>query len=163
MKDVENCWRQLSPHDDAIKWKHFPRCWPFVRGIHRSPVYSPHKRPVTRSFLVFFDLRLNKRLQKQSRHRWCDTPSRSLWRHWKNNLPHPPELLHLRLFYKSQNYFLEENPSCVTKRFHFGIVIWAYIDSLGIRFVIWVLTHWCRDKKYCISPMALLSHNELTN
>ena len=25
-------------HDDAIKWKHFPRYWPFVRGIHRSPV-----------------------------------------------------------------------------------------------------------------------------
>ena len=22
-------------HDDVIKWKHFPRCWPFVRGIHR--------------------------------------------------------------------------------------------------------------------------------
>ena len=25
-------------HDDVIKWKHFPRHWPFVRGIHRSPV-----------------------------------------------------------------------------------------------------------------------------
>ena len=23
-------------HDDVIKWKHFPRHWPFVRGIHRS-------------------------------------------------------------------------------------------------------------------------------
>ena len=30
-------------HDDVIKWKHFPRYWPFVRGIHRSPVTSPHK------------------------------------------------------------------------------------------------------------------------
>ena len=30
-------------HDDIIKWKHFPRCWSFVRGIHRSPVNSPHK------------------------------------------------------------------------------------------------------------------------
>ena len=29
--------------DDVIKWKHFPRYWPFVRGIHRSPVTSPHK------------------------------------------------------------------------------------------------------------------------
>ena len=29
--------------DDVIKWKHFPRYWPFVRGIHRSPVNSPHK------------------------------------------------------------------------------------------------------------------------
>ena len=32
-----------SIHDDVIKWKHFPRNWPFVRGIHRSPVNSPHK------------------------------------------------------------------------------------------------------------------------
>ena len=30
-------------HDDVIKWKHFPLYWPFVRGIHRSPVNSPHK------------------------------------------------------------------------------------------------------------------------
>ena len=30
-------------HDDVIKWKHFPRNWPFVRGIHRFPVNSPHK------------------------------------------------------------------------------------------------------------------------
>ena len=30
-------------HDDVIKWKHFPRYWPFVRGIHRSPVNSLHK------------------------------------------------------------------------------------------------------------------------
>ena len=32
-----------TEHDDVIKWKHFPRYWPFVRGIHRSPVNSPHK------------------------------------------------------------------------------------------------------------------------
>ena len=30
-------------HDDVMKWKHFPRYWPFVWGIHRSPVNSPHK------------------------------------------------------------------------------------------------------------------------
>ena len=27
----------------VIKWKHFPRYWPFVRGIHRSTVNSLHK------------------------------------------------------------------------------------------------------------------------
>ena len=32
-----------NSHDDVIKWKHFPRNWPFLRGIHRSPVNSPHK------------------------------------------------------------------------------------------------------------------------
>ena len=30
-------------HDDVIKWKHFPRYWPFVRGIYLSPMNSPHK------------------------------------------------------------------------------------------------------------------------
>ena len=41
-----SCFFLMTPrclHDDVIKWKHFPRNWPFVRGIHRSPVNSPHK------------------------------------------------------------------------------------------------------------------------
>ena len=33
----------IPNHDDVIKWKHFPRYWPFVRGIPRSRVNSPHK------------------------------------------------------------------------------------------------------------------------
>ena len=47
-----------------------------------SPVTGefPTQRPVTRSSGVFFDLRLSKRLRKQSRRRWLETPSRSLWR-----------------------------------------------------------------------------------
>ena len=32
-----------SRHDDVIKWKYFPRYCPFMLGIHRSPVKSPHK------------------------------------------------------------------------------------------------------------------------
>ena len=34
---------KIRYHDDVIKWNHFPRYWPFVRGIHRSPVNSHHK------------------------------------------------------------------------------------------------------------------------
>ena len=41
----------------------------------------PSHRPVTRSFDVFFELRLNKRLSKQSRRRWFAMPLCSLWRH----------------------------------------------------------------------------------
>ena len=37
------CRFGIIHHDDVIKWKHLPRYWPFVRGIHRSPVNSPHK------------------------------------------------------------------------------------------------------------------------
>ena len=48
-----------------------------------SPVTGefPAQRPVTRSFDVFFDLRLNKLLSKQSRDWWFETLSRPLWRH----------------------------------------------------------------------------------
>ena len=63
----------------------------------------PAQRPVTRSFDVFFDLRSNKRLSKQSWGWWSDTPSSSLWRHrneWQPFLfchtvtqhDHPPRL-----------------------------------------------------------------------
>ena len=68
-------------HDDVIKWKHSPRCWPFVWGIHRSPVNSPCTGPVTRSYDVFFDLRLKKQLSIQSLDWWFETPSHPLWRH----------------------------------------------------------------------------------
>ena len=30
-------------HGDVIEWKHIPRYWPFVRGIHRSQVNPPDK------------------------------------------------------------------------------------------------------------------------
>ena len=63
-------------HDDVIKWNHFLRYWPVVRGIHRHT-----QRPVTGSFDVFFDLCLNKRLRKQSWGWWFETLSRPLWRH----------------------------------------------------------------------------------
>ena len=46
IKDVYNGVREQL-HDDVIKWKHFPRYWPFV----------------TWSFDVFFDLRLNQRVE----------------------------------------------------------------------------------------------------
>ena len=64
-------------YDDVIKRKHYPRYWSFVRGIHRSP----SQRPVTRSFDVFFGLRLNKRLSKQSWGWWFKTLSLPLWHH----------------------------------------------------------------------------------
>ena len=54
-------------HDDVITGKPFSRYWSLVRGIHRSLMDSPHnpQGPVTRSFDVFFDVYLNKRLNKQ--------------------------------------------------------------------------------------------------
>ena len=49
-------------------------------GEFTGPAEFPTQRPVTRSFDVFFDLRLNKRLSKQPWGWWFETPSWSLWR-----------------------------------------------------------------------------------
>ena len=46
-------WKPTKRHDHVIKWKHFPRYWPFVRRIHRSPVNSTHKGQ-WRGALMFF-------------------------------------------------------------------------------------------------------------
>ena len=49
-------------------------------GEFTGPGEFPTQRPVTRSFDVFFDLRLNKRLSKQPWGWWFETPSWLLWR-----------------------------------------------------------------------------------
>ena len=46
----------------------------------------PSQRPVTRSFNVFFDPHLNKRLSKELRRRWFETPLPPLWRHCGDSL-----------------------------------------------------------------------------
>ena len=48
-------------HDDVIKWKYFPRYWPFVRGIHRSPVNSPHKGQSVSSISAWINEWVNNR------------------------------------------------------------------------------------------------------
>ena len=67
------------------RWRHQMETFSALLTIcaGNSPVTGefPAQRPVTRSFNVFFDLRLNKRLSKQSRGRWFETLSRPLWRH----------------------------------------------------------------------------------
>ena len=66
-------------------WRHPMETFSALLAIcaGNSPVSGefPAQRPVTRSFDVFFDLRLNKPLSKQSWGWWFETPSRPLWRH----------------------------------------------------------------------------------
>ena len=71
-----SCNNNHDQNDEVIKWKHFPLYWSFVRVTGGCP----SQRPVTRSFDVFFDLRLNIGLRKHSIRRWFETPSCSLWR-----------------------------------------------------------------------------------
>ena len=77
-----NKWTDICRnHDDVIKWKHFPRIWPFVRGIHRSPVYSPYNGQWRGALVFSLICAWIKGLSKQSWGWRFETPSRSLWRH----------------------------------------------------------------------------------
>ena len=82
----------------VIIWRMFRHCLPWRRHqmetfsallalcAGNSPVTGefPTQWPVTRSFDVFFDLRLNIRLSKQSWGWWVQTPSRPLWCHYND-------------------------------------------------------------------------------
>ena len=72
----------MSHHDDVIKWKHFFRVTGLLcREFTGHRWIPPHaQRPVTRGLDAFFDIRINKRLSKQSWGWWSEKPSRSLWR-----------------------------------------------------------------------------------
>ena len=61
-----------ADYDDVIKWKHFPRYWPFVRG-------TTHQRwiPLTK----VNDAELSYFLWANDRDADDLRPSRSLWRH----------------------------------------------------------------------------------
>ena len=73
-------------------WRHQMETFSALLAIcaRNSPVPGefPTQRPVTRSFAVFFDLRLNKRLSKQSWGWWFETLSRPLWRHRNVQITH---------------------------------------------------------------------------
>ena len=81
----------------------------------------PSQRPVTRSFDIFFDLRLNKGLSKQSRGWWFTMPSHSLWCHC-NAMPNL-EGKSLQIIRKSgtRRFQLQKQ----TSNFHSGkLMIW---------------------------------------
>ena len=91
------CEAMLSHYQQScyLKWKHitwwrhqmetFSVSLAICAGNSPVPGEFPAQRPVTRSFDVFFDLRLNKRLSKQPWGWWFETPAWSLWRH-RNNI-----------------------------------------------------------------------------
>ena len=67
-------------HDDVIKWKHFPRHWLFVMGIHRWPVNSPHKGQWRRALMFSLIYASINGWSKQSWGWWIETQSHPLWR-----------------------------------------------------------------------------------
>ena len=65
-----------------------------TRTPNRSPVNSTHKGQWREALFLLFYLRLNKRLSKQLRRQWFETPSRPLWLHCNGDLYDcPPRIL----------------------------------------------------------------------
>ena len=109
----------------------------------------PSQRPVTRSFDVFFDLHLNKRLSKQSRRRWFETPSHTLWRHcnvhWVLACPNMKNNVEWRHF----------NP-CRTEFILGDIEIYSQFLSFVAIGIVEVLSHWMLKSLYSEKPIPQL-------
>ena len=69
------------------------------------------QRTVTRGFDVFFDLRLNKRLSKQSWGWWFETPLHSLWRHFNGPWTRG-QLLFRTVYHLTCNCFVLHTTCC---------------------------------------------------
>ena len=94
-------------------WRHlmetFSAWLAICAGNSPVPGEFTAQRPVTRSFDVFFDLRLNKRLSKQSWGWWFETSSCPLWRH-RNGCQNP----HLqRWVHQGNSHHTEVAQGCV--------------------------------------------------
>ena len=75
------CWASSASPWWRRQMETFSALLAVFAGNSPAPGEFPALRPVTRAFHVFFDLRLNKPLSKQSWGWWFETLSRSLWRH----------------------------------------------------------------------------------
>ena len=80
--DMGDVYDMMTSSNGNIFRVTVPLCGDFTR-----PCEFPTQSPVTRSFDVFFDMRLNKRLSKQPWGWWFETPWWSLWRHSNDITP----------------------------------------------------------------------------
>ena len=110
-------------------------------GEFTGPGEFPTQRPVTRSFDVFFDLRLNKRLGKQSWGWWFETLSRSLWRH-RNAIPVKQSFTHWdRNKMDAISQMTHTTAFSWMKTYEFRL---RFHWSLLLRFESTILQHWFR-------------------
>ena len=82
--------QSAARHDDVIKWKHLPRYWPFVRGIHRSQVNSPHngqwRGALMFSLICYHCLHIYCIQLWNARHRHCNSTRKTV-HHTKRKFP----------------------------------------------------------------------------
>ena len=129
-------------------------------GEFTGPGEVPSQRPVTRSFNVFFDLHLNKRLSKQPWGWWFETPSWSLWRQC-NDIYICGIIYYKQILYVMQHMYLNQDNrvnkthmklllECFILLSHFVNVGSQFMDCDGVFqevFVLvdWLLVCWCSN------------------
>ena len=130
------CWLILA------WWRHKMETFSASMGlcVGNSPVTGefPSQRPVTRSFDVFFDLRLNKQSSKQSWGWWFETLWRSLWRH-TNGIIFIAIVLSFYIRSWANACFLKSSTACwsfIGKTVILNIAVVSYIAFLTI-FIYW--------------------------
>ena len=114
-------------------WRHQMEIFSALLAIcaENSPISGEFRaqRPVTRSFDIFFDLRLNIRLSKHWWGWWFETPSRLLWRH-RNVTPRKISQLYscffIQIVYNRSIILLW----CITERFH--PISWTIISAIHL-------------------------------
>ena len=156
---VTNSERNRSNHDDVIKWKHFPRYWPFVQGIHRWPVNSLHegqwRRALIfslicawingwvnnheagdlRSHLAHYDVTVMSLVESTHWNDYIDVTLLNLYRQqitWKNYETSPSHL---------QHFTLMENTHIFRSRVNHGVLIigekWSCLTARHSNYFTW--------------------------
>ena len=95
----------------------------FCEGNPSGTGEFPSQRPVTLSFNGVFYLRLKKRLSKQLRRWWFETPSRSLWRHCNTSstglyVTHLRTILQEERFYKKCWWIYQKMEGFIAAAYH---------------------------------------------
>ena len=124
---------RTTPKHRPSWWRHQMEIFSALLDIcgGNSPVTGefPSQRPVTQSFDVFFVLRLNKRLRKQSCGWWFETPSCSFWRHCNDHGTSIPRGV---LYYVIQNTL---KPISITwvrpwQRYYWQLTQWSWVTHM---------------------------------
>ena len=127
-----------------------------------DPRWIPEQRPVTRSFDVFFDLRLNKRLRKQSWGWWLEMLSRPLWRHHNYHDAHVVVIDGTQGFqvsvqnpiYGGYPTLIQLLPWCPSGKQ--AIIWWATVITCSVR--MYELIHWCMANWLWVSKTVPGTH-----
>ena len=138
--NLQNSFRMMTSSNGNIFRVTGPLCGEFT-----GPGEFPTQRPVTRSFDVYFDLRLNKRLSKQSWGWWFETLSPSLWRH-RNGLT----IHYHAIYYWNKSLGLR---MCVYGALILKLTYHGY--AMRKNLPLWIKTVTCKSK----GSLCLLGHN----